>query len=601
MQPYPVTDDRALVYTKGNIDTEDGSNQSAGMKKTTTSGKASTMTEFGNTLCGTPIQFQGNGKQKNATLGGIVKLIYEDGSWDLKGLTLGHSAYECLKYESLFELTTSDEKKDSGEPLFEPTVSDEEEDGDDSDDDSASSNSDLDLASAPAHIIVNDSEYYRDNRWEFRGPLVLGEAVMANWIHAPVEDTPFFNWALIPLSRFKMNQLGNDLISDIRQALPDDRSMEPVRLMSTSGGIKSGELLLHDGYVCGDPGILGVHQYYIASPSDEEAPPSVGDGGSWVISKERKDLIGHITTKESDEFGIVLVADIFDDIIRNGLAFAVALPTEQDIESYNKAKLQDAISTGGEKEQQDASGKGKRASRSRLTANVGSTSAMAHGKEALDHDSDDSVTSTRIEVGGHGARQFLITSESRRFHKVMKNIAKIGMHCTGRHVMHTAHLSGRMCQYYFGFIDDKTAIDGLKELRKLDSDLRQGRFVEQKRPLEMEDAYPWSELGPLPDPFSPKVTASREIRGGRERDDQLLKHLMKDMEAPNEGSGTSGVHMKDMEAPDEGSGTSSERITMSQYFRMLNKLVASRKQDLRQAEVGCEFHLCGEGEVMEWE
>lgn len=156
------------------------------------------------TVCGTPIQFQANGKQSNATLGGIVKLIYEDGSFELKGLTAGHAAVECLEDKALTASISSDS-----------SFEDENNDDDSSmDENLGSSNSD----SEDVHLLGMGNEGGtqalpgQHNPWVFKNPSTIGEAFLADSILSalrgePVEDGPVLDWALAPVSIFTMNRL----------------------------------------------------------------------------------------------------------------------------------------------------------------------------------------------------------------------------------------------------------------------------------------------------------------------------------------------------------------------------------------------------------
>ncbi|KAJ4150737.1 hypothetical protein LMH87_011472 [Akanthomyces muscarius] len=315
-------------------------------------------------VCGTAIQFRANGKQSNATLGGIVKLVYKNGSFDLKGLTVAHAAVACLDDESLgvsaLSISSCEDKDDDNDSSM------------DEDWDSYNKNSE------DAHMLDlgNERSTHKSRKqhdpWVFENPHTIGEACLAQSMLStlkgePTENGSFFDWALTPLSVAKMNQLadtayqqGSRLIRKIRQFALHATwfSSEPVVIMCGSS-VKRGRLLPEPSRILISPGLGFVTAYMIELSG--QGILSDGDSGSWVISEDTQDLLGHIVATDVLGTGYFIPAeDIFNDIVRNRLAVAVTLPTVHDFR-LKKNEAQGGINAMETKGRHSGSSEGKQA------------------------------------------------------------------------------------------------------------------------------------------------------------------------------------------------------------------------------------------------
>ncbi|XWW92916.1 hypothetical protein V2A60_000843 [Cordyceps javanica] len=420
-------------------------------------------------------------------ISGIVRLEYEDGSWDLRGLTAGHAAIACLEEDSPEDATIS--SGDAG-------------DGDDGDDFSTyagSSCSDSDADDTFMAELGNTESTPnllrgRGDPWALKNPRVLGKAHLADSILSglkgePVEEGSFFDWALIPLPVYKINQLP-----------------------AAAGGIKRGRLVPAPSRILISPGSLFVTAYMVEVLG--QGSLSDGDSGTWVISEGNLDLIGHIVATDVLGAGYIIPAqDIFNDIVTNGLATAVWLPTAHDIHCKN-TEIRDAVHTLESTKRHGESGKGKQVGKDQMATHIERTHVAAPKEETLDYDSDDSVEElkrTRIGHGKQGLHSLTITSGSRRFQRVLAGIATRGSSYSAR-TFADIRPFGKMCEFTFQFSDTDSAWEALKVLRRLLADVENGRNVSEDVDATRRKggAYPWDRMEPvIPQALPHKTSVAR--------------------------------------------------------------------------------------------
>lgn len=289
---------------------------------------SSTKTKFGNTLCGTPIQFQANGKRRNATMGGIVRLLYDNGTSTLMGLTAGHGAAACLQDDKEhFEADDSETDSFLGDIESECSYGDSEV------------QTVPELDETPC-IKDCTEDCAKSDSWMFSNSHSSGNAILPRLI--PVQDEsnrPFFDWALVPLDRVEMNELpvggdyfGGGIISKYRKQDPvtlDGLSSERVILMSGSSGLGYGRLISQPSSILISPGNTFVNTWMITL--DSGAALTDGDSGTWVISQETRELLGHVVATDPLGAGYIIPASgIFRDIAEHTES-VVVLPSEADI------------------------------------------------------------------------------------------------------------------------------------------------------------------------------------------------------------------------------------------------------------------------------
>ncbi|KAJ3498925.1 hypothetical protein NLG97_g731 [Lecanicillium saksenae] len=370
--------------------------------------RVETKTRFKDTICGTPIQFHANGRQANATVGGIVRLLYEDGTWDIKGLTVAHSAFKLLQDESSLDATMFD---------------DEHEDG------SMSANTDDDMSDPDSE--GTGIEYFGDmsnepaernkecDSWAFKKPQVLHEATLAD-----TEYGEFFDWALTELSVFKFNRIpeeecgrNSNFIERFRSFNPRSSrlSNEPVIVICGSSGLRLGRLMPEPSRIIIDPGSLFTNAYMVQF---DDGTLADGDSGSWVVSEKDLDLLGQVVA--TDHLGaayFIPASDILHDIVKSGVARDAMLPLPTDIWYKMRAMRSIVKMKAEEVQKQQNKGKGNQAAGA-LPSSPGLLSV-----ETLDSSSVYSQTGdlqgTRISYGRLGPYLLDITTHSLTFIRIV--------------------------------------------------------------------------------------------------------------------------------------------------------------------------------------
>ncbi|CAM1510077.1 Fc.00g004120.m01.CDS01 [Cosmosporella sp. VM-42] len=276
------------------------------------------------TLCGRRITLKTPfGQSRNATCGGLIKVVTNDGHIQCYGITAGHVLQDLHEEH--------DDK--SNRPL--ESNSDSEDDSMDTDDDS-----EIELDSVMSDFITDalpPSSLIEPDSWAFDGPFVLGEIIDPLTRPSLAEATRCYDWALFsPVkSGDGTSQYMNKLVSDARAtiALSERRpGMTGNRSVSIMAGesVKKGHLLSSPGRIIIEPGQDFIDTYVITI--DEETGICDGDSGSWVVDTETFELYGHLVA--SDIFGsgyVVPMSDVFSDIKDRLGAQSVELPSVVDI------------------------------------------------------------------------------------------------------------------------------------------------------------------------------------------------------------------------------------------------------------------------------
>ncbi|KAJ6782845.1 hypothetical protein PWT90_02844 [Aphanocladium album] len=374
-------------------------------------------TQFNDTVCGTPIQFHANGMQSNATLGGIIQLIYEDGSWDLKGLTAAHSAVALLQNDWLNDdsLILDDDEEDGSSSTHT---------GDDyceTDCEDASMVDFSDLAHKEA-CVGNQSD-----NWAFENPqspqqVTLADSVLSAVQGHPSKDASFFDWVLIPLSVLKENKLPQKEFNGQGSYIQACRlfssqttrlSSEAVKIICGSGGVRYGRLVPEPSRILVSPGSVFVTAYMIELSGDSLL--SDGDSGSWVISELHSDLLGQIVA--TDLFGaayFIAAQDILDDIARSSMAEMAVMPTIVDMRL-----AQAHLEMASRETQEPHSSKDKQA--------IGAIpSSVLHTIEDLDHFEHPAEAwgKIRTESDESGPTAFSVTTSSPEDERVLRHFIK---------------------------------------------------------------------------------------------------------------------------------------------------------------------------------
>lgn len=281
------------------------------------------------TLCGTPIQFMRLCDKRNATFGGIIKVVTEKGDVKLYGITAGHAVEEWDNNEFESSLEATD---DHGDDTEQQTPEDSDMD------------MDLFMIDIPPEVGSGDGK----ESWHFAEPLVLGSVIThasAATTDAIHHNDQCYDWALFETSVYKSNHLPYYLVPEIPEVVLSQR--EPGTTgdrsiyMISGSGFKRGQLTSTPGRILLGSGEEFVTTYMLTI--HDERGICDGDSGSWVIDTCTYEVYGHLVA--SDVFGsgyVIPLKAIFADIKQSLRAELVTLPKVADVRQAQKDADQSA-------------------------------------------------------------------------------------------------------------------------------------------------------------------------------------------------------------------------------------------------------------------
>lgn len=225
-------------------------------------------TKFQDTYCGTPIQFQANGKCRNSTVGGVIKFMDRDGKMSVWGLTAGHAARACLVSDGTgLENETAHNSDADGtvehyEDDYESCFDSESEDMN-WDEDEMYEESPHPATATPLEGTKHDA----DRPWEFKRPTPFGHAVLSSLPQSEPSTTvtddfkPSFDWALVPIRGASLNLLpglnsgpGSYIRITCEKTPSQVVTDKPVQLIRAGSGVRKGRLLPQPSRICINPG-----------------------------------------------------------------------------------------------------------------------------------------------------------------------------------------------------------------------------------------------------------------------------------------------------------------------------------------------------------
>lgn len=276
------------------------------------------------TYCGRAIRFKVNERRKNATLGGLILLKYPNRTTKLKGLTAGHAAMGLIEEVSQ---------------------------GEESDGSSINSEDSSRYEASDSGQLPGDTEHHRLGPWSSAKTYDCKDVILPSPFDIGVEQTDddsqeFFDWALLDsalldLDDYRVNKLpfGGpfdwSIIEKYREEpAADELSEEEVILLCPSSGSANGRVLPQPASILISPGDVFVDAYLVTL--DDGARFSDGDSGTWIVSKNTRELLGHIVaTDQHDGSGYIMRAcDVFRDIARRTGAIHAGLPSEADVYAW---------------------------------------------------------------------------------------------------------------------------------------------------------------------------------------------------------------------------------------------------------------------------
>lgn len=365
-------------------------------------------TKYENTMCGTPIQFHREGRQRNATLGGIIKLSYADGSFELRGLTAAHPAIACFA------------NSDSILGVGDYGAEDEDED---EDDDSFVDGSDSEFSDTDSEVeAVPESDDPFGKRvaakphspWSFEHPTHCGRAMIFSTVEHNTNNhrtAKFHDWMLLPLDTIKENGLGDvepgKRVEGHIIEMPYNPSSwrhERVILMCGSGGRMKGRLSPQLARILVSPGRGFIDAYTVIL---DEGTLQDGDSGSWVISQATWELLGHVVATDLSGAGYVIPArDVFYDIARRTNAIDVTLPTAWELSLFPMTELFRSLTE--EEMRYKASERGRGTRRLKVQPMV---TSRAHWKDPDTTSAETPVPGSQSALSAHSGHVAPISAE----------------------------------------------------------------------------------------------------------------------------------------------------------------------------------------------
>ncbi|KAH8683965.1 hypothetical protein BGZ61DRAFT_534649 [Ilyonectria robusta] len=275
-------------------------------------------------LCGDRISLKGpSGQTRNATFGGVVKVVMENGEIYFYGMTAGHLLYDL---------------RDADDTDYSDAGTDNEDIGDygvDDDDEL-----EIDLGPFMAQSFTNahpPNSPTGSHDWEFGKPLTIGRIMEPATALSEVAES--YDWALFKLSIFYgswVNQLPTDAMATITISnnAPGKTGERPV-YMIVGRIVKKGSLSSSSSRILVGPSQVFVDAYTITI--EDENGICDGDSGSWVVDSETFELYGHLVASDIFNSGYVIpIAQVLDNIKEQLGASSVGLPTMGDCSSSHR-------------------------------------------------------------------------------------------------------------------------------------------------------------------------------------------------------------------------------------------------------------------------
>ncbi|KAF2231824.1 hypothetical protein EV356DRAFT_518209 [Viridothelium virens] len=287
------------------------------------------------TLCGTPIKLTMGDTERITTLGGCVKVIKADGSYEIYGMTAGHMVDQLLEANSTVRESSSSED--------ESDISSSEDGEDDIDPGSLR----LPAWSLPKPALDESFRYSSEKAsatW-----IGLGSALsLTSTKPYPIEK--YLDWSLVRIEDPTI--IKENLLRDFEHAkkyksgnltlplfLGNASYKRDVVMMSGLQGLKEGLLSTSSARVALGLGreFIDIHLLTLANKKGGYLDVEIleGDSGSWVVDVKTGEVLGHVVA--SDAFGdgyVIPITSTFRDIANRLDAVSVNLPTSVDIISY---------------------------------------------------------------------------------------------------------------------------------------------------------------------------------------------------------------------------------------------------------------------------
>ncbi|KAI0096061.1 hypothetical protein GGR51DRAFT_568878 [Nemania sp. FL0031] len=291
----------------------------------------------GDTFCGTPIRLRTpDRRRRDATFGGMIKVVTASGRTELLGLTCGHEVHrwdEDIGGEmSERETSPTSSRSSTVQTLLTPPTSPAAPLFQD--------NELLNKVSQPGYVCKEDSESDNDavNPWDFKKPTVIGRVIDIPK-DVMLRDGKLFDWALFQPTSYKMNQLPVTPSPKLEVSIQRPRYIESTSLIVLSNQPWESESCSSSRMVLGER-VTDSYTVLTKGPVIRR-----GDEGSWIINLETFEVLSQFTRKDNSPpvSYFVPMVDILSDIKWKLGARFVQLASPDDISDW-KAGLYQTLS-----------------------------------------------------------------------------------------------------------------------------------------------------------------------------------------------------------------------------------------------------------------
>ncbi|RSM05634.1 hypothetical protein CEP52_006175 [Fusarium oligoseptatum] len=288
------------------------------------------------TLCGTSIYFvQEKSQQKQfATMGGILRLEFPDGTNDLYGLTAEHGAI------------------DPGDPDdSDASVSDGGSGYDDSSSGPASPTAmvQIDFDLEPCLDVPTRDDQEMQSEFDDLGPVMARVEISAL---ENIQNGAFRDWALFPLPTKDLEPKPNMLQLQGQQPkalkMPEgvtDMSESRTVQIITGSGLKRATLAPCLSRVLLKPGTSFVWAFTVELQANSDI--RLGDSGSWVVDPLTLEVYGHLVATDVLLGAYVIpLVDIIEDIRSRFSKASIQFPSGPFLHSRDEAAMKPSLAPG---------------------------------------------------------------------------------------------------------------------------------------------------------------------------------------------------------------------------------------------------------------
>ncbi|KAI0189563.1 hypothetical protein EV127DRAFT_105173 [Xylaria flabelliformis] len=303
------------------------------------------------TLCGIPISFQDpTGQRRNATFGGLIKVVTANGSIELLGMTAGHLVHQWDhdSDEDMLDAINSQNALPASPSAFEDDDGSFVDDITDINETNEDEFNEYELDFVPFGELPGALIEDRTGLWDFRNLTILGELIDISKDDTICSNGRYYDWAIFQPVPYRMNLVPANPKAELRicDKRPGAIESQPVIVLSSSTGCTAGTISSEPGRL-----LLGGEEFIDAFMLTMSEGQGILDGnsGSWVVDATHFEVYGQLVA--SDVFGsgyVIPMTDILSDVKLRLGAQSVELPSLVDILQASAKDMDGRLATSGQ-------------------------------------------------------------------------------------------------------------------------------------------------------------------------------------------------------------------------------------------------------------